>query len=299
MRSNLAPNVEGSVHLDARRRLAFAEFGASRGRTVFWFHGTPGGRRQVPLEARAAALTTGIRLVGVDRPGIGGSTPHLYRSVSEWADDIEHLADRLGADRFAVVGLSGGGPYTLACARMLPHRVAAAAVLGGVAPTRGTDAVTGGLVSLAARFEPLLRHVHEPVGAALTWAIRPLHPLASPLFDAFAAVSPPADRAVFRRPDIKAMFLDDLLRASRRNLRAPLYDLLLFSRDWGFELGDIEVPVRFWHGDADHMVPLAHGRWQAERVPGAQLHVRPGESHLGSLAAANEVLEVLMSLWMD
>jgi len=297
MQRRLAPNVEGTVKLADGRRLGFAEFGAPRGQAVFWFHGTPGGRRQVPLEAREMAAARDVRLIGVDRPGIGASSRHLYKSVSDWSVDIEHLADRLGFERFAVVGMSGGGPYTLACAHALPQRVAVAAVLGGVAPARGGDAVPGGLVALAARFEPLLRHVHRPIGAALTAAIWPLRPFASPLFNAFAAISPAADRIVFARPDIKAMFLDDLLRGSRTNLSAPICDLLLFSRDWGFPLAEIRVPVRIWHGDADHMVPIAHGHWLAARIPGAVIRVRPGESHLGGLGAAAEVLDTILEVW--
>ena len=51
------------------------------------------------------------------------------------------------------------------------------------------------------------------------------------------------------------------------------------------------MPIRFWHGDADHLVPLAHARHQARLIPGATLSVRHGESHLGGLAAAEEILE--------
>jgi pimeloyl-ACP methyl ester carboxylesterase len=81
---------------------------------VFWLHGTPGARRQIPTEARLFAEQNNIRLIGVDRPGIGSSTPHQYDTVSDFAHDLHTIADTLGVGRFAVVGLSGGGPYTLA-----------------------------------------------------------------------------------------------------------------------------------------------------------------------------------------
>ena len=97
-----------------------------------------------------------MRLIGIDRPGVGDSTAHLYPSLLAWADDIALVADRLGVGRFGLIGLSGGGPYVLACARALPERVVAGAVLGGVAPTHGPGAPEGGLVRFAARFEPLL-----------------------------------------------------------------------------------------------------------------------------------------------
>jgi len=293
------PRLEGTVVLPDRRTLGFAEFGPPHGKAVFWFHGTPGARRQIPPEARLAAEELGVRLIGIDRPGVGDSTPHLYASLLGWATDMEAVADRLGIGRFGLIGLSGGGPYVLACARALPERVVVGAVLGGVAPTQGPEAPHGGLVRLAVPFAPMLAALHEPLGVMLTMLVWVLRPAASPGFNLFMRLSPAGDQAVFARPEMKAMFLDDLLHGSRWGLRAPIYDVLLFARPWGFHLRDIEVPIRFWHGDADHMVPLAHGQHQARLIPDAALYVRPGESHLGGLAAAEEVLAAILALWGD
>ena len=92
------------------------------------------------------------------------------------------------------------------------------------------------------------------------------------------------------------MFLDDLLNGSRFQTSAPLADAVLFARDWGFRLEDVKVPVRWWHGDDDHIVPLAHGRHMVERLPDATLTVIDGESHLGGLGIAQEVIDTLMEL---
>jgi pimeloyl-ACP methyl ester carboxylesterase len=293
------PRIEGIIPLADGRTLGFAEFGTPLGKPVFWFHGTPGARRQIPPEARLAAHKRRVRLIGIDRPGVGDSTPYLYPSFLAWAHDIEAVADRLGLGRFGLIGLSGGGPYVLACARALPDRVVAGAVLGGVAPTRGSEAPAGGLVRFAAGFEPVFRHFHEPLGVGLTLLTWIFRPLASPAFNLFMRLSPEGDRAVFARPEMKAMFLDDLLNGSRWGLRAPVYDLVLFCRPWGFSLRDIRVPIRFWHGDADHLVPLAHGLHQSKLIPNASLRVRHGESHLGSLTAAEEILDAILSCWSE
>ena len=98
-------------------------------------------------------------------------------------------------------------------------------------------------------------------------------------------------------PEIKAMFLDDLTTNTRRGFRAPMFDLRLFLRHWGFELSEVAAPVRWWHGDADHIVPLAHGRHVVPRLPDAELFVREGESHLGGLGAAEEVIDLLAGVW--
>ncbi|MGB3895223.1 MAG: alpha/beta hydrolase, partial [Mycolicibacter sinensis] len=70
------PQIEGNIAVGEDRQLGFAEFGAPHGRAMFWLHGTPGARRQIPVEARVVAKEAGIRLIGVDRPGIGSSTPY-------------------------------------------------------------------------------------------------------------------------------------------------------------------------------------------------------------------------------
>src|SRR5690349_12837370 len=129
------PKLEGNIAGGDDRQIGFAEFGDPQGRAIFWLHGTPGARRQIPMEARVYAEQQGIRLIGVDRPGIGSSTSYQYDTVYAFADDLRAIADTLGIDNMIVVGLSGGGPYTLAAAAAMPERVVAAGVIGGVAPT--------------------------------------------------------------------------------------------------------------------------------------------------------------------
>lgn len=278
------------------RRLSFAEYGSPHGRAIVWMHGTPGARRQIPLEARTEAQRLGVRIIAIDRPGIGSSTPHLYPVIGDWTHDLELLLDALGVEDCRMVGLSGGGPYALAAGAALPQRVHGVGVLGGVAPTVGADAVAGGPIQLAVRLAPLLSAGRVPAGVALTGAIRIVRPLAGPILDLYAAVQPPGDKNLLARPEFKAMFLDDLLNGSRFQTSAPLADLVLFTRDWGFALADVQVPVRWWHGDDDHIVPLRHGRHVVERLHDATLRVIDGESHLGGLGIANEVIDTLISL---
>ena len=259
-------------------------------------HGTPGARRQIPLEARAYAERHGLRLIGLDRPGIGSSTSHLYPDILDWTRDLELVLETLAIDTVRVIGLSGGGPYALAAGVALPDRVHGVGVLGGVAPTRGPDAATGGAVQLAVHLAPVLSVARLPLSVALTQTIRLARPLAGPALDLYAAVQPPGDKNLLSRPEFKAMFLDDLLNGSRFQTSAPINDLILFTRHWGFDLADVVVPVLWWHGDDDHIVPLRHGRHVAERLPDARLTVIDGESHLGGLGIAEDVLASLMEL---
>jgi pimeloyl-ACP methyl ester carboxylesterase len=291
------PKLEGKIAVGENRQIGFAEFGAPQGRAVFWLHGTPGARRQIPTEARVFAEHENIRLIGLDRPGIGSSTPYQYETVATFADDMRTIADTLGIDKMAVVGLSGGGPYTLACAAAMPERVVAAGVVGGVAPASGPDRIGGGLMALGSRVAPLLEVAGAPIRLAAMTLIQLIRPLAGPAADIYGLMSPPADRRLLARPEIKAMFLDDLLNGSRKQLAAPFYDIVVFARDWGFRLDEVKVPVRWWHGDADHIVPYAHGEHVVARLPDAEFYPMPGESHLGGLGRAEEILRTMIEVW--
>src|SRR3954471_17373269 len=115
------------------RALAVVEDGDRDGVPIVYHHGTPGcGDLYAPWVADAAAR--GIRLIGYDRAGYGGSERHAGCVVAAGAADIAALAAALGLERFATWGVSGGGPHALACAALLGDRVAAAATFAGAAP---------------------------------------------------------------------------------------------------------------------------------------------------------------------
>ena len=104
---------------------------------------------------------------------------------------------------------------------------------------------------------------------------------------------PEGDQRVFADPEIEAMFIRDLVAANRYSFRGLFNDVVLFGREWGFRLADVDVPVRWWHGDADSLVSLEHARHAAALLPDCELVVRPGESHLGGFGITHEVFSWL------
>jgi pimeloyl-ACP methyl ester carboxylesterase len=299
IKSNPPPRVEGTVTLADGRRLGYAEYGDVRGPLVLWFHGTPGARRQLPPVAHDSAHALGVRIVCLERPGVGESTEHLYERVIDWARDAVVVAERLGHDRFMVVGLSGGGPYALACAHEFPERVVGVGLLGSVTPVTGDEVSAGGLMSLALPFNNIIKAVRRPLGVGLWAFVQAVTPLAHPLVLGFTRVMPEGDRLVLLDPDFEAMFIDDLVFGARRQFQAMVNDVILLGRSWGFRLSNVKVPVRWWHGDADPFVPLEQAERAVALIPDAELRVRAGESHLGGFAAADEVVSVLWSIWND
>lgn len=289
------PRAEGRFHLSDGRRLGYAEFGDPSGAVVLWFHGTLGARRQFPLLGRRAAERLGLRVFVVERPGLGLSDRHRYAAVTEWVPDMAEVADALGAERLGVVGLSGGGPYALACGALPPlvARVAAVAVLDGTVPSVGPEATASGITDIARRFAPILSQLRRPSAALCTGLLAPLIPVAHFAYRAYASVWPEDDQRILADPEVEAIFVDDIINVFQGRCQSMVDDARLLGRDWGFRLADVKSPVRWWHGDADPLVPIAGVEAAVSRLQDGELTLRSGESHLGGFAIIDQVFEFI------
>jgi pimeloyl-ACP methyl ester carboxylesterase len=270
---------EHRVAVDGRT-LAVLEAGDESGHAVVAIHGTPASGvlwRGLVEDAEAR----GIRLLGYDRPGYGASDPHRGRTVADAAGDVAAIADALGIDRFAVEGGSGGGPHTLACAALLPDRVVAAASLAGVAPypADGLDWLDGmgqdnldEFAAILAGRETLERFLRKQADAML--AANP-----EAIADTLRSLLSPPDAAVLTG-EYAEYLAESTRRAIGERLDGWIDDDFVFIKPWGFELGEIRVPVQLLHGAQDRFVPIAHGEWLAERIPGVKTRLSAEDGHL-------------------
>jgi pimeloyl-ACP methyl ester carboxylesterase len=272
------------------RELAFGETGDPEGFPVLAFHGTPGSRRRLLLPIDDEVATSlGVRLVAPDRPGYGHSTFQPGRRLTDWPDDVTALADHLGLGRFAVVGVSGGGPHALVCAALLPDRVTRAAVVSGIAPLlTATDAE--GMTRMNKLLWSLARRSDKAVLPLIALMVAVARRRPEQSVQLMMKQLPPSDVSVLERPEILETFVDDARHTSSTSARATAQDLALLTRPWGFDLSQIVVPVDFWQGDADRNVPPAHARRQADQVKGSTLHEVAGEGHFMVIDHLGEIL---------
>lgn len=272
------------------RELSVEVAGEPSERTILVHNGTPNSRHLYGPWVEDASRR-GVRLVSYDRPGYGGSTPQPDHSVADAAGDVRAIADELGVERLAVWGLSGGGPYTLACAALLPDRVAAAAVLGSVAPwdAPGLD-YFGGMGE--DNEESVKLYFKDPEAArkkGLDEREETLQVTPEQLVDAWKTLLSDADAAV-----ATGEFAAWIVRSMRTGL-APSEqgwwdDGVAHLSPWGFDLESIRIPVKVWHGRHDRFVPFQHGQWLAAHVPGAEAELSDTDGHLTLLV--NRVPEV-------
>ncbi len=271
-----------TVRLDDGRTMAYAEYGDPAGRPVFWNHGTPSSRLVHPDEVVTAEL--GVRLIVPDRPGFGRSDFQRGRRLLDWPADVAQAADRLGIESFAVVGASGGGPYTVAMAYALPDRVTGAAILGGGGPFDAPGAAAG-MTGFRRVGYALTTRAPWLIHGALWLAANPRRDPAR-FRQRFSAGMAPVDEALMAHPVHQPMFTASYAEAARQGLAGIAQDLRIFGQSWGFPLEEVRVPVHFWHGEQDHSTPPAMARYLADRIPGSRLTMLPDAGHLFFLETA-------------
>jgi pimeloyl-ACP methyl ester carboxylesterase len=192
-----------------------------------------------------------------------------------------------------VVGLSGGGPYALACAHEMPDRVTSAVILGSLAPAAGPEAAEGPVSTATRMASPVMKHARIPLNLVMRNLIRVLAPKADSVVQLATSRMPPGDRSLFENPATRQMFIEDIVNGGRDQMQAFLIDCYLFGRDWGFLLKDIRVQVHMWHGDADPIIPVEHCQHMVDLIPNARFTLRPGEGHLGGLGAFHEIVDTI------
>ena len=295
------PRREGTVRVGRRRVLGYAEFGDPSDVSCCGITGHPAraGKFRSSRGAPPRASVSGWCLSSVQASETRRITD--IEHIREWADDATAVVDHFGHDQFAVVGVSGGGPYALACAHEHAERVTVVGLLGSVCPVVGPNAAPGSsIVGLAVTFQGLLDPLRSVLGTAIWLAIATGHSLrAFRACASYASRMPPGDQEVLADSEMEAVLLDDIANARGRRFGAVAHDVALFGRPWGFDLTDIQVPVFWWHGDADNVIPLAHAEHSVALLRAVEMEVRAAESHLGGFAAADVVLETLAPAWDD
>ncbi len=274
---------DATLNREDGRTLHFYDRGQLDGKPVFWLHGTPNiGPPPAPLFDDADRL--GLRWIGYDRPGYGGSTEQPGRDLASAAGDIAAIADHLGIERFAVMGHSGGGAHALACAAALPERVLAAISVAGLAPYGALD--LDWFAGMHPAGEAGLR-------AALAGRAAKL---------AYEEAAPEFDTTLFADADWQALsgtwsWFDTVVGPAMADGPAGLVDDdIAYVTLPGADYARIAAPVLLLHGEQDRIVPISHGEWLAQHCPTAQLWRRPGEGHISVLCAAPDALRWLADM---
>jgi pimeloyl-ACP methyl ester carboxylesterase len=278
------------ISLNDGRLIGFAEYGSPDGKPVVYCHGFPSSRLDWQLfHDDKALLELAVRVIAIDRPGYGLSDPKRGRKLLDWPSDVADLADRLGIDHFAVLGISGGGPFALSCAYRLSDRLTRVGIVSGMGPSdspgmkEGVSWTIPGTPALMRRFILMLTSMGikgDP--------------------DKFMARSKASfselDTKLLDRPELADLFIIGMQEAFRQGVGAAGQDASIYKSPWGFGLQEITAEVQLWHGEQDLNVPVSVAQYVAEAIPGCQARFHQGEGHL--TLAHNHIREILETLIM-
>jgi pimeloyl-ACP methyl ester carboxylesterase len=281
------------------RQLEVLVAGPAEGRVLLLHSGTPSGLVE-PEHVTATAAARGVRTVICARPGYSGSAPQPGRRVVDAAADAAAVLDALGVGEFVTAGWSGGGPHALACAAKLPGRCRAAGIIAGVAPYQapGLDWLAGMGPENITEFGAAAEGPDQLEGFLGEAAGELAEISGAQIVEGFGGLIGEADKAVLTGEF--AGYLAAAMRAAvSQGLAGWRDDDLAFVADWGFTPAEAAAaaPVTVWQGGQDRMVPLAHGTWLTEHLPGARPHLLAGEGHLSIVvhhfgAILDELLEL-------
>jgi pimeloyl-ACP methyl ester carboxylesterase len=285
--------LTGEVATRDGRTLGYVEVGDADGPLVIHNHGGPSSRLEAHLLADSASKNR-LRLVCVDRPGMGQSSAQKARSYSGWADDVVAVADALGYDQFGVTGWSEGGPWALAAAAYIdPARLRhVSSIAGGSYGAFGdnwaseylskVDALGG---TLALRFKPGFRLMYAALGfSAKHFPESFVKQVRNSLND--------YDQKLLLRPEVATAFGDSCAECFAHGSAGLVRDAELLYGSWAFDVSTIDRRVHMWQGLDDRLVPDPINKAVADRMPGAVWHPVEGAGHFVAVGSGDEVFAI-------
>ncbi len=273
----MADLTSQQIKLKDGRKLGYAEYGSYRGLPVFYFLGLLGSRFSGRNLDEAAKMVN-ARIIAIDSPGTGLSDFKPGRQFLDWPDDVTELADSLAIDRFAVLGVSLGGPHVLACALKIPERLTAAAIVSSPCPFN---------VKSVSHNMTRSERLRAFVGRTAPWLVRLFLSMTTrnAVQDPAAFISrilgrlPEADKVIMAKPETLQEISDNLREAFRSGTRGVAWDYCLVTRPWGFRLEDISIEIQLWHGEEDLTNSPIMGHHLASTIPHCKAKFIPHEGH--------------------
>ncbi len=279
-----------SITLRSGATLSISEFGnPSSKRVILYCHGFPGSGEEVGL-AHKSALENNIRIVAPTRPGVGYSDYDLKRTILDWPKLVEELLTALDIQEFSLLGISGGTPYALACIPAFGARIQRCLIVSGMGPPASVD--LSAQMSMMSRV-PLWCAYNLPKLSEAAITLLSFGARISPrgLVFAYQFFMSKDDRRMLRRSKIAENMLENFKLALHQGTHGIRHDFRLMTKDWGYQLQEIDFPITIYHGDDDNLVPLSIARQSNEALKNSVLKTYPGRGHFMAFEISAEIVQ--------
>ncbi len=293
--SNMYP-LDFSIRLRDGRSIGITSVGRDDGFPIIHFHGSGSSRLEVKLFAEQAS-EEGVRLIGLDRPGIGLSDPKTGYQLLDWSDDVLEVVDHLGIERFAVQGLSAGGPFALACAYKIPQRLTACGLISTVSPPDLMRKAGSGSMRMMwwiGAHAPHLMLFYARLVQRMTGSDQASM---EKYVVRYAARLGEADKQLLNDPGTRRSIVQAMAESFRQGPNGNLEVVVTEIQPWGFQLEQVKFEKLFlWHGGQDKIMPIAPARLLARMLPNCTATFYPDEGHFSTIA--NHAREIFRKLRM-
>lgn len=263
------------------RRLSVSEWGGVDKPVILLIHGFPGCAEHAKLMSDTPHWNS-FRLIAIDRPGYGESDIQPRITPLDFAVQMQALLVSLDIHKLSIISISGGAPYALAMAYLLPEVVSRVTCVAGVAPMsfatfyymNGQQKKTWFIQKLFPR--PVLNYA---LGKIWKKGIDKMDDLLFTKLDEFSE----SDRQVFNHPLLGPELIATTKNALRQGPGGIIDDMSVYGKAWGFNLKQVLCPVTFWHGTSDEVVHKRFSKMMSRRVARGSLRIMPHEGHYSLL----------------
>jgi pimeloyl-ACP methyl ester carboxylesterase len=281
------------IKLSDNRTLAFETYGDSEGYPMLYCHGFPGSRVEA-AHFHETALKNQCRIIAIDRSGMGLSEFDENRTILSFAHDIDELTDQLNLKQFSMISHSGGAPFLLACAYLMPHKIKKAAIVSGISAPELWSKRNG--ISQKERILSVLLKRASFLTTPMMYITRMLLNNPDKMMKHMVKTLPDVDVALFKTEKMQNIIIKSTQEVFKQGLKGASLDMKLLFKPWGFKLQDIHIPITIWHGASDTQAPVAHARIHEHLLPDANLKLIANEAHTSLIMhCADEILSDLLS----
>lgn len=276
------------------KRIFFQEWGQYDKPVIILFHGFPGCADHGKLMTATPHLKK-FRLISFDRPGYGKSDFQPQLTPIKLAEQIKNFIDYLRIDKFSILSVSGGAPFSMAMAYLLKERVQKLTSVAGVAPlTLKNFRFMNSRQRKAWLIRNLVPNRMLNFGVQKIWNSKFKN--SDRLFFKQVKNFSEVDQAVLKHPVIGEALLDYTKHSLSQGPDSVLADLKIYSKSWGFPLSKIQCPVTLWHGSEDDVVHYRFAEDMSRKLPKAQLMFIEGEGHYSlQLNCRDEIIQDLLA----